>query len=267
MNDYLVKKLKEGRIQAGFKQAEVASKIGIKPNTLSNYENGVSEPDIDTFCALCDIYKLNPAEILNEAYGLSVQGSDFSIKPSEIEHIKKYRQLDPAGQETVSYILDRESSRVKALSDAVAEIASLKGRLETCSSLVSIEDMRPKYYITYYHKLASAGRGEYLFEDIPTDLIAVEDTPVARRADFVIGVIGDSMEPTYHDGDNVFVEKTDIVKIGEIGIFFIGNECFIKEAGADGLISHNSKYPLIPGSDSIRCVGRILGKAERLQHE
>ena len=123
--------------------------------------------------------------------------------------------------------------------------------------------MRPKYYITYYHKLASAGRGEYLFEDIPTDLIAVEDTPVARRADFVIGVIGDSMEPTYHDGDRVFVEKMEEIPTGAIGIFVNGNDCFIKELGTDRLISHNNDkilYPDIPASEEIRCVGLVLGK-------
>ena len=55
MNKYIIEKLKEGRSNANLKQSEVAKKLGVKANTLSNYENGVSEPDIDTFCALCDI--------------------------------------------------------------------------------------------------------------------------------------------------------------------------------------------------------------------
>ena len=253
--------LKQLRLKSGYTQREAAELLGKKQQTVASWETGQSQPDANTLFFICSIY----GTTVDEAFGFTHDRKNISSK--DIELLEKYHALDALGQSHVDAVLSWESDRVKALADAVAEIASLKGRLETCSSLVSIEDMRPKYYITYYHKLASAGRGEYLFEDIPTDLIAVEDTPVARRADFVIGVIGDSMEPTYHDGDNVFVEKTDIVKVGEIGIFFIGNECFIKEAGADGLISHNSKYPLIPGSDSIRCVGRILGKAERLQHE
>ena len=65
VNNYIIEKLKEGRANAKLKQSEVAEKIGIKGNTLSNYENGVSEPDIDTFCALCDIYNIDPADILN----------------------------------------------------------------------------------------------------------------------------------------------------------------------------------------------------------
>ncbi len=79
-------------------------------------------------------------------------------------------------------------------------------------------------------------------------------------ADFVIGVSGDSMEPTYHDGDMVYVEQRQVIDIGDIGIFFYNNECLIKEAGENGLISHNPKYEMIPGTEDIRCIGRVLGK-------
>lgn len=111
MNEYLITKLKEGRTNKGLKQSDVATRIGVKGNTLSNYENGITEPDIDTFCALCDIYDLDAAELLGEAYGLGVQGSDFSIKPSEIEYIKKYRDLDEHGKEMVDFTLEKEHER------------------------------------------------------------------------------------------------------------------------------------------------------------
>lgn len=111
MNEYLVKTLKKGRIDKGLKQSDVAEMVGVKANTLSNYENGVSEPDIDTFANLCDIYGLDFAYVLGEAYGLSVQGGDFFIKPSEIEHIKKYRALDDHGKEMVDIVLGKEHSR------------------------------------------------------------------------------------------------------------------------------------------------------------
>ncbi|MDO4602370.1 MAG: S24 family peptidase, partial [Eubacteriales bacterium] len=111
---------------------------------------------------------------------------------------------------------------------------------------------------TYMHKIASAGNGFY-FDDIPTDTI---EAPYLPGADFIIGVNGDSMEPTYKDGDLVYVEKRQIIETGEIGVFILNNECFIKEAGEDGLISHNKKYGVIPGSENIQCVGKVLGKVE-----
>lgn len=112
--------------------------------------------------------------------------------------------------------------------------------------------------------MASAGKGEYLFSDIPTDVIAVPDTPLSRKADFVIGVSGRSMEDTFFDGDKVLVEKAQDVPIGKIGIFIRGTECFIKEAGKDRLISHNEdkeQYPdIIPDDRRIDTIGIVLGK-------
>lgn len=260
MNKYIIEKLKEGRLAANLKQNEVATKIGVKANTLSNYENGVSEPDIDTFCALCDIYKLDPSDILGEAYGLGIQENSFKIRPSEIEHIKKYRfisEYSPEGINVVDTILNREY----AIANHIKELRNRPATMIGISPDGSEDRMR---FFSYYQRMASAGSGEFLFPDIPTDVIAVPDTPLSRRADFVIGVNGQSMEPTYFNGDKVLVEKTNNVLIGEIGIFIIGTECFIKEAGKDRLISHNGdkeKYPdIIPDERRIDTVGRVLGK-------
>lgn len=264
MNEYLIKALKDGRTKKGLKQSEVAALLGVKGGTLSNYENGISEPDIDTFATLCEIYNLDFSYILSEAYGLGVQGNSFKIKPSEIDHIEKYRSLDAYGQETVSYILDRESERVASLQKQADHIKQLESRPAAMIGIGADGSEDRMRFFSYYQRMASAGSGEFLFQDIPTDVIAVPDTQLSRRADFVIGVNGQSMEPTYFDGDKVLVEKTNSISIGEIGIFIVGTECFIKEAGKDRLISHNEdkeKYPdIIPDERRIDTVGRVLGK-------
>ena len=115
---------------------------------------------------------------------------------------------------------------------------------------------------TYLRKIACAGNGFY-FDDIPTETI---EAPYLEGAEFIVGVNGDSMEPTYKDGDLVYVEKRQIIETGEIGIFIINNECFIKEAGEEGLISHNPKYPMIPGTENIQCIGKVLAKVPVLDN-
>ena len=72
------------------------------------------------------------------------------------------------------------------------------------------------------------------------------------------------MEPTFHNDDKVFVEKCDTIREGEIGIFIINGDAFIKELGNDCLISHNSAYQPIKltENDSIYCCGRVLGIVE-----
>ena len=100
-------------------------------------------------------------------------------------------------------------------------------------------------------------------DEVPESLY-VPESAEAEQADFVLSVGGDSMEPTYHDGDKVFVEKRDSIHVGEIGIFVVNSEVYIKELGNKCLISHNEKYkPIRIGeNDSVYCCGRVIGIVE-----
>jgi phage repressor protein C with HTH and peptisase S24 domain len=72
------------------------------------------------------------------------------------------------------------------------------------------------------------------------------------------------MEPTFYDENKVFVEKCDSVGIGEIGIFVVNGDVYIKERGNQCLLSHNEKYkPIRIGeNDSVYCCGRVIGVVE-----
>ncbi|MBS6765231.1 MAG: helix-turn-helix domain-containing protein [Clostridium sp.] len=235
----------------GLNKRTLSQKCGIPYTTIDAwYKKGYEGLKLTTLRKLNDFFNTSLDywildEITDPNYGKS---SGFEVRYEEMEHIKKYRSLDPHGQETVSYILDMETIRVQQINNAYKDGHSI------------IE--YPTYFMTYYHNLASAGTGEYIFEDLPTDTIEVPVNELSQRADFVIGVNGDSMEPTYYDGEKVYVEKMQVLEIGDIGIFMINNECFIKEVGEDGLISHNPKYDIISGSENIECIGKVLGKVE-----
>ncbi|AEH47105.1 helix-turn-helix domain-containing protein [Parageobacillus thermoglucosidasius] len=55
----LGERLKLCREKKGLSQKEVAEKIGIKNNTLSNYESGERRPDYETLCKLADLYEVS----------------------------------------------------------------------------------------------------------------------------------------------------------------------------------------------------------------
>ena len=248
-------KLKSLRLKAGYSQKDVYEHFKIPQSTFSSWEVGKSEPSGEMLIKLCEFYKCDMVKEFS---------SDNDLSYIEWKIIEKYRSLDSYGQETVSYILDREAERVTSLQKQADHIKQLESRPAALSG-ISLDDSEDRMrFLSYYQRMASAGNGEFLFPDIPTDLIVVPDTPLSRRADFVIGINGKSMEPTYFDGDKVLVEKTNSVSIGEIGIFIVGTECFIKEAGNDRLISHNKdkeKYPdIIPDERRINTIGRVLGR-------
>ena len=111
MNEYLVSQLRKGRLDKGLKQSDVSKETGIKNTTLSNYENGVTEPDMDTFLTLCELYELDFVSLMEEAYGIKVPGKNFHIKPSEMELLEKYNALDEHGKKMVDFTLKEEYER------------------------------------------------------------------------------------------------------------------------------------------------------------
>lgn len=230
---------------------EFAEKLGIPSTTLRNYETDVREPGHTFLKQISEMFNVSVDYLLCLTDEKEVLNT-FRLRLSEQNMIEQYRLLDLSGQETVNAILKHECERVKTLNQQNDRIKDLESKPII---IEKYDDTMMRIY-TYLRKIACAGNGFY-FDDIPTETI---EAPYLEGAEFIVGVSGDSMEPTYKDGDLVYVEKRQIIETGEIGIFIVNNECFIKEAGEGGLISHNPKYPIIPGSENIQCIGKVLAK-------
>ena len=93
------------------------------------------------------------------------------------------------------------------------------------------------------------------------------DENMAAGADFGVTISGDSMEPKYHDHDMIFVHSQETLENGEIGIFSLNGNAYIKKYLSDEtgtfLISLNKKYdpiPVNPETDSFRIFGRVCGQ-------
>lgn len=246
MNEYLVSQLKKGRLDKGLKQSDVSKKTGIKNTTLSNYENGITEPDMDTFLSLCELYELDFVSLMEEAYGIKIPGKNFHIKPSEIELLEKYNNLDDHGKEIVNFSLNKETERIEKY-----------GKLGEVSHPVTSFPMR---LISYYFKNASAGTGQLVIDNLPDKDIEIPDKPEYRNVSYAIGVNGSSMEPAFQDGDILLVEATREIEVGDIGIFQINNECFVKKLGETELISLNKDYKNIPLDETAATLGKVIGK-------
>lgn len=128
--------------------------------------------------------------------------------------------------------------------------------------------------------VASAGTGAFL-DDGNFDMVSFPENSIPDEAEFGIRVSGDSMEPVYHDGQIVWVEQCDNIGIGEVGIFILDGDGYIKsydEQEPDDsikenfidaygvmhnqpvLVSYNQAYrprTVSPSSD-FRLVGRVL---------
>lgn len=240
-------KIKEARKQKNLTQKQLADLIGAAHNSISDWENNKNKPDPDTIELLCGVLKITPN------YLLASSEDDFSPKEKTI--IKKYRSLDSHGQETVTYILDREVERVKALREQADYTDNLKPSVPKDNP--NVPQMR---LINYYYRLASAGTGQIIFDMPPTKRIEIPDIQKYEKVDYAIGVNGNSMEPVYCDGDMLLVEMTEYIDIGEIGIFSVDNECYVKKLGENELISLNPNCKNIPLNETAHCMGKVIDK-------
>lgn len=210
---------------------ELVRLSGLPKGTVSKITAGINtNPKLTTVEALCRALLCS----LDEASGLSV-AQDSRFSSSELEHIKKYRKLDLYGKRLMDSVLDIEYSR--------------------CNSVVRMIT-RPCYFIP-----VSAGFGNPL-DNEPAEEIEIADTPQHREGDYVVRVSGDSMFPQFSDGDMVLVKEQPSVEIGEIGIFVLNGDSYIKKLGVNELISLNQKYPpkSYNSADNISCLGRVLCK-------
>lgn len=246
------KKLKDLRLKAGYSQKEVYEHFGIPQSTFSSWEVGKSEPPGDMLIKLCKFYNCDMIK------DLSADESD-NVTYTEWKMIEKYRLISthsPDGAVVVDTVLDREYAIAEKLREQKEQLEKVQ-RMD----MEVAEEIVPRRIIAYYGKIAAAGKS-YGFEDVLAGTLECPLTDESERADYAIGVSGDSMEPTFFDGDIVYVAKNSIPEIGDIGIFQKDNGIYIKEVGENELISHNSQYKPIVNNGDILCLGKVVGKAE-----
>ncbi|MGN0501102.1 MAG: helix-turn-helix domain-containing protein [Ruminococcus sp.] len=118
--------------------------------------------------------------------------------------------------------------------------------------------------LPFYRTPASAGSGSWLSDETPVEYTNVPKTEKTSAADFMLEVRGDSMQPKFFDGDCVLVKQTNSIYEGEIGVFILNNESYIKKMGRKELISLNPAYQPIKlrEYDDIRCAGKVIGTVE-----
>lgn len=101
--------------------------------------------------------------------------------------------------------------------------------------------------ILYFCLPLHAGTGQFLDSDCFSEMEVGDE--VSPGADFGVRVSGDSMEPLYLNGQIIWVHQQETLEDGEIGIFFLDGEAYVK------------KYaPIKVSSGSVfRTFGKVVG--------
>lgn len=246
MGETMAERIKRLRIEHNMTQEELGEKVGIKRAAINKYEKGNVEN-----------MKRSMIEKMSSIFGVSpvylMALDDYSN--SSIEKI--YNQLTPPRQQKVYDFVESQLKEQKCETK------------QKNNPLTSLEQFRKKkeeetiYGTTKWCGPVSAGTGEFLTDETCEEIeLPIEQIPT--EADFCLSVNGDSMEPTFHNGEYVFVKKQLDIFSGKIGVAILNGEAFLKriwfENGDVRLESLNKKYKdiIVTENDEFRIVGKVV---------
>ena len=219
----------------GLEQKELSRRLGIADSSVGNWERGFSKPPLDLIVPISKELGIS----LYELFGIEDPMMKYTKEEQRI--ISKYKDLNEPHRKAVATMIDM-------LGDA--EITTI-----TESDIPELTVLR------YFNRQLAAGIGDPSDMDDDGEEIYLYSNELIDKADYVFTVNGESMEPVYHNGDMVLVEKSKDIGYGEVGAFLIGNEAFIKESQKDGLHSYNKRYKTMKFTedDSVQIIGRVIG--------
>ncbi len=229
--------IRKYRTKAGMDQASLAGILGLSTTAVGSWELGVSRPDVDTVPRVCEILHIPVTELLGLPTEAALPTEDRSI-------LDMYHQLDKFNRHTIKQLMDRLLFQ---------QDSNEKARLrDTYRGLV------------LYEEAAAAGIGTPMLDDSEASTVYIPKNKIPGSANAIIHVNGTSMEPTYPHGCYVYVSTDQQVSYGQIGIFIVNGESYIKEYQPEGLVSHNGHYKTIRISDGseARCFGLVTGIVE-----
>ncbi len=219
--------------EKGLKVTPTVLKCGGSKGSLTAWKNGAM-PNSDIVVSLSVFLKV-PTDIL-----LLGKEKSQQLNGDEQKLLDNYKKLPP-----------KEKIRLVSRAETLAEVYKERAPEPDIIPLPCSENR------------VSAGTGEELYDYEQWDTVDVIETPQSHKADFMLIIEGDSMEPTFHNGDYILVRQQPAVEMGQIGIFYVNGKGYIKKYAGDRLISLNPKYDDIPLADmESRCFGLVLGVAE-----
>lgn len=217
------KNKKLSQVELSEKLAE--KKIEVSNAAISAWEKGNSMPSAEALLATCEILGIH--DIYTEFIGANP--------------MDPFKDLNDEGRQKV---LDYVSLLVKS------------GDYKKLTNIIEFKPRTMKVALAR----ASAGTGNFLDDENFEEMEVLDSVP--EKADFGVYIDGDSMEPRFHDEELVWIEKTDVIETGDIGLFFLDGLTYIKKYVVNNtgtfLVSLNAKYkPIEVGEFS---TFKIFGK-------
>lgn len=108
-------RLKAIRLDKGMTQKDVYTKLRISPNGYASYEQGRTEPGIETIIQLCNIFEVSIDYLLGAEteYGIKEHGEIQQYPIDEQILLRAYRTMTPGKKKALFQMLDLDENIIK----------------------------------------------------------------------------------------------------------------------------------------------------------
>lgn len=226
--------LKKHRSKLKITQEKFAEMMNVTRNTVINWESDKTKPEHELIPEICGILGIK----LHELFGMKPENGLSALEERVVNNL---RMLSPVSRKAIDRmiytLLDEE---------LYAKDTALK-------NTYGLFLMRPG--------MAAAGVGDYVPDSAPTYTFLRKNT-VNERADGIVMVDGDSMEPVYHSGDYVYYENACAASPGEDVIVDTDDGAVIKRVSSDNTlysVNPDIPYPKKNEQNTLVIRGRVLG--------
>lgn len=211
------------------KMSEILNKkfpdtVNFNKGMISKWENNRETPYLSSAKILADFFEVTVDDLINADLSNSV----YTI----------YNKLDEQGRKKVYNFAENQlGEKQKHSSSKATHTILLNSKLSAGTGILDLD---------------------------PTDTKEVEYAGYVPKHDLAFEVCGKSMEPSFEDGEVVFVEKTPDVYNGQFIAVQINEEAYIKKVYIEDsclrLVSLNKEYEdiLACEKDHIRVIGRVI---------
>lgn len=222
-------KLDQLMLQRDMSNEELGELVDVNRTTIARWRSGSRSPKMEKLPQIASVFNVDPRIFVGEYES-----------PKSITNI--YNQLNPSRQTKVYNYAQHE--------------------LEEQTKVIDINEVREEQGIYLQSKVA-AGAGILDLDPTYGETITYNGE-IPNHYDLAFLVSGNSMTPTFEDGEVIFVEKYPNPINGAIMVVQIDEQAYIKKVYLEKdnlrLVSLNQDYDdiLADGNNSIRIVGKVV---------
>lgn len=228
--------IRQYRRKAHMEQQDVGKQLGCSGNAIGGWETGRNGPSLDVIPRLCEVLNIPIYELMG------IPAPEPTLPERDARSLSNLRALNDYNRQTADQLV----LRLLAEQDQ-AEQRTLR---QYHSRLPYVDQLCP-----------AAGPGAPAPDYAEPETLYLRASRASESSDVIMKVNGTSMEPGYPDGCRVFVSTGEETPIGEVGVFIVDGEFFIKQRQADCLYSLNRSHADIRFHENmdIKHYGRVIG--------